>query len=240
MINIVILMSNYIQESILKLYIQEEFKKKSINYKLVCLRSIEERKMISFTKNIDIAFILISKEDDFIINNLKMLVKLNPNIVNIFLSENSIQDIESLCSFRIFDFLPIPIEGHIFHKIFLRALNQVLAVRCRRNDMCINFTSQSLKIRLPVSQIVYLSREDGKTKIISKNNKIYISYKSLKFFESNLLYGFQRTSQDKIINMSEIMEIQKDTITLYNNYETKITRSFKKAFYETYYQNILL
>jgi DNA-binding LytR/AlgR family response regulator len=242
MINIVIMGNSSIQENILKLYIKEDSQNAKINYELLCFpNNSEDRKVNSTTKPIDLAFILISKDEEFCtINNIKMLIKLNPNIVNIYLSEDLMQNIKTLCFFRIFDFISLPIEERVFHKVFMRSINQILAIRCRRSNTYITFSSQNIKIRIPRSQILYLSRENGKTKIVTKGNTIYYSYESLKSFESKLFYGFQRISQDKIINMAEIIKVEKDILTLYSDFKAKITRSFKKTFYESFDQNIVL
>lgn len=242
MINIVIMTDNSLQESVLKLYIKEFAANIRVNYELqsFCNNTdinFEDYKM----KLIDLAFIVINRDENTcIMKNTKALLRLYPNIVNIFLSENYLQNVKVLCSIRLFDFISLPIVEKNFNKIFLRAINQVLAIRYRKNNTYVLFISQYMKVQLLKNQILYISRENGKTKIVAKGNTIYYSYESLKSFEKKLVYGFQRISQYIIINLSEIVHIEKDVLTLNGDFSAKITRSFKKAFYETYNQNIIL
>ena len=242
MINIVTITNSLIQENVLKIYIGENSHYVKINYNLLCFRNnLDDKKDNYKIGSIDLAFISIDQEEDFCkMSNINMLIKLNPNIVIIFLSEYLMQNIKTLCSYRIYDFISLPIEEKAFQRVFLRAINQILAIRCRRSNSYITFSSQNNKIRIPRSQILYLSKESGKTKIVTKGDTIYYSYESLKSFESKLIYGFQRISQDKIINMGEIIKVENDILTLYSNYRAKITRSFKKKFFEYYNQNVVL
>lgn len=56
--------------------------------------------------------------------------------------------------------------------------------------------------------------------------------------KANSFTAFQRISHDKIINMAEVVKVEKDILTLFNNFKAKITPSFKKSCYKSYGQTL--
>lgn len=237
MINILILKDDDLQLKILDLFITEYCTLKNIPYK-INFSDINKKFKGTF---IDVAFISIANVDNSLIKeNIKHLSRCNPNIPNIFYGYNAVHNLSCLSMYNYFDFIQLPLDGNSFGRIFTRSIRQILANRILGTTFSFCFTHQSTKMHLKYIDTLFIYRNSNKTIIMTKSNKSYETYETIKSLNNRLVFGFARVSQSLIVNLSEIKEVKKDELLLKNGYRTKISKTYKSMFFEKYERGIFI
>ncbi len=210
-----------------------EISKRS-TYKFDCLCFTNGDNILSKQIKIDIAFIDIEMPGVNGLTVTKHLQAINPNII-IFIVTSFQGYLDDAMDLKVFRFLSKPIDENRFYKSMNIALNlyhqSTEKIILDYFDECHNIFTVD---------ILYLTIENRKTKIITKNDE-YISNKKFDYWKRHLKsYDyFAQSHYSFIVNLKNVTDFNKNEITLsFGSQKVKvpISRSFyisfKKAFYE--------
>lgn len=183
---------------------------------------------------IDFAFIDIEMPGVNGLTVTKHLQKINPNII-IFIVTSFQGYLDDAMDLNVFRFLSKPIDENRFYKSMNIALNlyhqSTEKIILDYFDECHNIFT---------IDILYLTIENRKTKIITKNDE-YISNKKFDYWKNHLKsYDyFAQSHYSFIVNLKNVTDFDKNEITLSvdsKKVKVPVSRSFyasfKKAFYE--------
>lgn len=183
---------------------------------------------------IDFAFIDIEMPGVNGLTVTKHLQKINPNII-IFIVTSFQGYLDDAMDLNVFRFLSKPIDKNRFFKSM---------------DVALNLYHQSTEIiildyfdechNIFTIDILYLTIEKRKTKIITKNNE-YISNKKFEYWK-NCLKSYDYFAQSHysyILNLKNVTDFDKNEVTLSSDpkkVKVPISRSFYPSFKKSFYE----
>lgn len=216
----------------IKNYLSKITKQSTYKFDSICFSSGDS--ILNKQIKIDFAFIDIEMPGVNGLTVTKHLQKINPNII-IFIVTSFQGYLDDAMDLNVFRFLSKPIDKNRFFKSMDVALNlyhqSTEKIILDYFDECHNIFT---------IDILYLTIENRKTKIITKNDE-FISNKKFEYWK-NCLKSYDYFAQSHysfIVNLKNVTDFDKNEITL--SFDQKkicvpISRSFyasfKKAFYE--------
>lgn len=216
----------------IKKYLMEISKQTRYKFDFICF--INGNDISTEQIKADFAFIDIEMPGVNGLTVTKHLQKINPNII-IFIVTSFQGYLDDAMDLNVFRFLSKPIDENRFFRSMEIALNlhkqSTEKIILDYFDECHNIFT---------IDILYLTIENRKTKIITKNNE-YISNKKFDYWK-NYLKSYDYFAQSHysfIVNLKNVTDFDKNEITLSvdsKKVKVPISRSFyasfKKAFYE--------
>lgn len=207
---------------------------KHTRYKFDCICFMNGDDILTKQIKIDFAFIDIEMPGVNGLTVTKHLQKINPNII-IFIVTSFQGYLDDAMDLNVFRFLSKPIDKSRFFKSM---------------DVALNLYHQSTEIiildyfdechNIFTIDILYLTIENRKTKIITKNNE-YISNKKFDYWKNHLKsYDyFAQSHYSFIVNLKNVTDFDKNEVTL--SFDSKkvnvpISRSFYASFKKSFYE----
>ncbi len=183
---------------------------------------------------VDFAFIDIEMPGVNGLTVTKHLQLINPHII-IFIVTSFNGYLDDAMDLKVFRFLSKPIDKNRFFKSMDVALN--LYHQSTETILLDNFDEH---YNIFTIDILYLTIENRKTKIITKNGE-YISHKRFDYWKKQLQsYDyFAQSHYSFIVNLKNITHFDKNGITLNFNSKTinvPISRSFYSSFKKSFYE----
>lgn len=182
----------------------------------------------------DFAFIDIEMPGVNGLTVTKLLQTLNPNII-VFIVTSFQGYLDDAMDLNVFRFLSKPIDKNRFFKSMDVALNlyhqSTETIILDYFDECHNIFT---------IDILYLTIENRKTKIITKNNE-YISNKKFDYWK-NCLKSYEYFAQSHysyIVNLKNVTDFDKNEITLSvdsKKVKVPVSRSFYASFKKSFYE----
>lgn len=216
----------------IKKYLLEISKQSTYKFDIICFSNGDD--ILIKQIKIDFAFIDIEMPGVNGLTVTKHLQKINPNII-IFIVTSFQGYLDDAMDLNVFRFLSKPIDKNRFFKSMDVALNlyhqSTEKIILDYFDECHNIFT---------IDILYLTIDNRKTKIITKNGE-YISNKKLDYWKKHLntFDYFAQSHYSFIVNLKNVTDFNKTEITLSFGSEkvnVPLSRSFyasfKKAFYE--------
>lgn len=182
----------------------------------------------------DFAFIDIEMPGVNGLTVTKHIQKINPNII-IFIVTSFQGYLDDAMDLNVFRFLSKPIDKNRFFKSMDIALNlyhqSTETIILDYFDECHNIFT---------IDILYLTIENRKTKIITKNNE-YISNKKFDYWKKQLskYEYFAQSHYSYIVNLKNVTDFDKNEITLSvdsKKVKVPVSRSFYASFKKSFYE----
>ncbi|SFR69233.1 LytR/AlgR family response regulator transcription factor [Anaeromicropila populeti] len=232
-LNIIICDDDQVSLSINRTYIEEFSKKFKVRPNIQCFSTINASfNSIVKKEKIDIALLDIDLKDHSGIEVAKLIQKNSPWAVIIFITSHSEYALDAFELFA-FGYLQKPIEQSRLEKLYAKAIVQVQSIKNKKISACIYFTVNKNNITLKQSSIIYIEKIQQKTRIVTFK-ETYEIYETLSAVEERLEYIFVRISQSIIVNMDEILSMDKNTIYMKSGQEFRIGRTFLKNVKDIY------
>lgn len=216
----------------IKKYLMEISKQTRYKFDFICF--INGNDISTEQIKADFAFIDIEMPGVNGLTVTKHLQKINPNII-IFIVTSFQGYLDDAMDLNVFRFLSKPIDENRFFRSMEIALN---LYKQSTEKIILDYFDECHNIF--TIDILYLTIENRKTKIITKNNE-YISNKKFDYWK-NYLKSYDYFAQSHysfIVNLKNVTDFDKNEITLSvdsKKVKVPISRSFyasfKKAFYE--------
>lgn len=216
----------------IKKYLFDISKHTRYKFDFMCFRNGDD--ILTKQIKIDFAFIDIEMPGVNGLTVTKHLQKINPNII-IFIVTSFQGYLDDAMDLNVFRFLSKPIDKNRFFKSM---------------DVALNLYHQSTEIiildyfdechNIFTIDILYLTIEKRKTKIITKNNA-YISNKKFEYWK-NCLKSYDYFAQSHysyILNLKNVTDFDKNEVTLSSDskkVKVPISRSFYPSFKKSFYE----
>lgn len=205
-----------------------------LTYKFDCINFTNGADILKEHIAVDFAFIDIEMPGVNGLTVTKHLQKINPNII-IFIVTSFQSYLDDAMDLKVFRFLSKPIDENRFYKSMEVALKLYYQ---NTEQIILDYFDECHNIY--TNDILYLTIEHRKTKIVTKNRE-YISNKKLDYWKNQLskYEYFAQSHYSFIVNLKNVTDFNRNEITLtFNSTKLKvpISRSFyapfKTAFYE--------
>lgn len=216
----------------IKKYLMEISKQTRYKFDFICF--INGNDISTEQIKADFAFIDIEMPGVNGLTVTKHLQKINPNII-IFIVTSFQGYLDDAMDLNVFRFLSKPIDKNRFFKSMDVALNlyhqSTETIILDYFDECHNIFT---------IDILYLTIENRKTKIITKNNE-YISNKKFDYWK-NYLKSYDYFAQSHysfIVNLKNVTDFDKNEITLSvdsKKVKVPVSRSFYASFKKSFYE----
>ena len=216
----------------IKKYLMEISKQTRYKFDFICF--INGNDISTEQIKADFAFIDIEMPGVNGLTVTKHLQKINPNII-IFIVTSFQGYLDDAMDLNVFRFLSKPIDKNRFFKSMDVALNlyhqSTETIILDYFDECHNIFT---------IDILYLTIENRKTKIITKNNE-YISNKKFDYWKNHLKsYDyFAQSHYSFIVNLKNVTDFDKNEITLSvdsKKVKVPVSRSFYASFKKSFYE----
>lgn len=182
----------------------------------------------------DIAFLDIDLEVGDGMNIAKELQKVNADIPIIFVTSHEEYKPEAI-DILATGYIPKPIIAEKFYQIFKRAL--VLAEDNKNHESQRYLMLKSSRKEFAIQMVEIICLEKIQKKIIIKTKmKEYEVTATLLEIEPQLLSRFQRISQSVIVNMNEVVSMDRKVIHLSNGEEYPIGITYAKTVWNAFHQ----
>lgn len=186
----------------------------------------KELKKVINSNIIDIAILDVDMAENNGISMAKALQKENTDIPIIFISnheEYMVNAVEILAT----GFMTKPVIKQKFFQIYKRALTQAEENRTHQYSTYLSIKSERKDIALQIMSILYIEKVQRKI-IIHTEKGNYETTGTLSDLEKNLLPCFRRISQSVIVNMNEVICIDRKMLKLSNGEEHVIGITYAK------------
>lgn len=207
---------------------------KHTKYKFECICFINGNDILTKQIKVDFAFIDIEMPGVNGLTVTKHLQKINPNII-IFIVTSFQGYLDDAMDLNVFRFLSKPIDKNRFFKSMDVALN---LYHQSTEEIILDYFDECHNIF--TIDILYLTIDKRKTKIITKNNE-YISNKKFDYWKKTLkaYEYFAQSHYSYIVNLKKVTDFNKNEVTL--SFDSKkvnvpISRSFYASFKKSFYE----
>ena len=210
-------------------YIEELAKKYHVDVKVFGF--LEGNKVVEFIQSnrIDIAFLDIDLNGESDMNGLDVAAKILkkfPRIITIFITGHREYAYEAF-TVEAFGYLTKPINQDRLDRIFKKAIMTVSHMNIGMQRTPLLITEDNLKKKISQSSILYIERILTKSIIVTRtaNHAVYETVTSL---AERLGDNFIRVNQGVIVNFDEIMEYNKQKVTMKTGEIFSIGRTYRK------------
>jgi len=226
-INIIICDEDRISLKINATYMEEFSQKYKIHSNISTYNVINDALYEYINQNtIDIALLDIDFKNCNGIHLAKEIQRKSPWVSIIFITEHAEFALEAF-NLLALGFIQKPIKQLLLEKLFARAVIQAQSLKHRRIGTNIDFTMNKVTISIRQTSIIYLEKQNQKTRIITLQ-KTYETYETLTSIENRLESSFLRINQSIIINMQQIVSLEQNQVYLNSGNCFKIGRSYMK------------
>ena len=224
-----------LQVKINSLYIKDIAERNNISISTIGFTSAEQ--LLDYLKlnTLHIVFLDIDMGGPSGISAAIKLFKSYPDTVIIFITGykeygSNAYELEAL------GYILKPVDINKLERLLKKALIQIDAVTKTpdlTSDSSLVITEGAAKIKLKLSDILYIERNRYQSIITSKNG-VYHVYESITALEDKTEHKLLRINQSELINPSVINTIKGNTVYLNNGEKRTISRSYKKAVLESF------
>ncbi len=216
-----------LQLKVSSLYIREIAARSQVSIALNLFTGSGE--LFSFLEKhpLDILFLDIDLGEDSGIDIAGLLAEKYPNLILIFLTghrefTNEAFDVDAL------GYLVKPIQEQKLERTLTKAFDQAYGLKSRAADARLIITEENIKKEIRQSDILYIERVQTKS-LIHTAKRIYQVYEPLTSLCTRLDRNFLRINQSEIVNRSEIITIQGNTVFLRDKRQLSVGRAYKKS-----------
>ena len=110
-----------------------------------------------------------------------------------------------------------------------RALRSALDAAEKKDEPVLLLKSRSETLRIPLGEILYLSRVGRKAQIVTRTGVFYSSRRPAELLSGDLAAGFVRCHQGYWVNEAGIVGLERDTFLLEDGSRIPISRSYRDA-----------
>ena len=110
-----------------------------------------------------------------------------------------------------------------------RALRSALDAAEKKDEPVLLLKSRSETLRIPLGEILYLSRVGRKAQIVTRTGVFYSSRRPSELLYGELAAGFVRCHQGYWVNEAGIVGLERDTFLLADGSRIPISRSYRDA-----------
>ena len=216
----------------IKKYLMEISKQTRYKFDFICF--INGNDISTEQIKADFAFIDIEMPGVNGLSVTKHLQTLNPNII-VFIVTSFQGYLDDAMDLKVFRFLSKPIDENRFFRSMEIALN---LYKQSTEKIILDYFDECHNIF--TIDILYLTIENRKTKIITKNNE-YISNKKFDYWK-NCLKSYEYFAQSHysyIVNLKNVTDFDKNEITLSvdsKKVKVPVSRSFYASFKKSFYE----